>query len=431
MVVDSHPVAEGETNEALNLNTTEDVGEPKTRSRLFRNRSFLALWIGQFIAFLGNNVYSLALMWEMKVLTGSTVMMSTVSIATLIPMILLGPFAGVMVDRWKKRNAMIWADLLRAIVIGTLTVALMVHVMSPWMLIVGAVINSTLGSIYSPANSALVPLLVGRDTLQQANSVVQGTMVITQIIGPFVGGVLVAHVSMTSAFAANAFSYLASVASLLIMAHREPERKFQKLSGRQVVLELKEGLDVIRQIQLLKTLIPIAVIANFLFAPFEIVLIQYATNVLHGGAQLFGTLGAFFSLGSLLGAVIAGAVAKRMRRGILIAISFPLSTAMLVLLALTHTIWMALTLAVFAGLFNMTVNILVMTIIQVQVPQDKMGRVFGSFGTLIQGAQPFGQALGGYLLTLVQVPILMGILGGLATVDALFATASKVIRSQA
>jgi len=396
-----------------------------------RSPSFLALWLGQLICFTGNNVYGLALMWEMKVLTGSTIMMSTVSIASLVPMIVLGPIAGTFVDRWSKRTAMILSDIVRAITISALTVLLATGSLAPWMLIAGAALNSVFGTVYTPANSAIMPLIVGRENLQKANSLSQGTMVMTGMIGPFLGGFLVAHVSMTSAFAVNAVAYLASVISLLFVRTLEPAKTNAKLSLRQLGVELKEGLDVIREIPLVRKMIPVSLIANFLFAPFDLILIQYCSVTLHGGAQLFGTLGSCFSAGMLLGAVFAGAAAKRIKKGHLITTSFVLCSLMMVFMGLTRTVWLALALAVLMGLFNMMLNILMMTIVQVQIPQEKMGRVFGTVGTLSQASQPFAQALAGFLLNAFRAPVLMCVLGTLATVNALWAATQRQIREVA
>lgn len=409
---------------------TAQASTPETNPSLFRNGSFVALWAGQLISMLGGSIYTLALLWEMKVLTGSTVMMSTVAIASLVPLLVCGPFAGVLVDRWHKRTAMIWSDVIRATTIAVLTLLVFSHAISPWMLIVGAAVNSAVSSVFTPAESAILPLLVGKENLQQANSITQGTNVLTQIIGPFVGGVLVAHVSMTSAFAVNAVSFLASIVGLMLMTHREPVQEKRKLDTKQFALEMKEGLDVIKGIKIVRTLIPIGLVINFLFAPIELVLIQYSTDVLHGGVQLYGILGAFFSGGMLIGAVLSGALAKKIRKGILIGTTMPLFSLAIFAMAFTNTPWIAMTLLGLAGLFNMMVNILLMTILQTQIPQEKMGRVFGSFGVLIQGAQPFAQAIGGYLLMVVSVPVLMAAIGGLSTVDALFATCSKVVRQQ-
>lgn len=396
-----------------------------------RSRSFLALWFGQLICFTGNNVYGLALMWEMKILTGSTVMMSTVSIATLVPMIVLGPLAGTLVDRWQKRTAMILSDIVRTITIASLTLLLATGQLAPWMLISGAALNSVFGTVYTPANSAMIPLLVGKANLQKANSLSQGTMVITGMIGPFLGGFLVAHVSMTSAFAVNAISYIASVVSLLFVRPVEPAKTNAKLSLRQLGIEMKEGLDVIRQIPIARKMIPLSLIANFLFAPFDLILIQYCSVTLHGGAQLFGTLGSCFSAGMLLGAVAAGVAAQHIKQGYLITTSFVLSSSMMIFMSFTRTVWIALGLAVVMGLFNMMLNVLLMTIVQVQIPQEKMGRVFGTVGTLSQGSQPFAQALAGFLLNAFRVPVLMGVLGALATVNALWAATQKEIRQVA
>lgn len=397
---------------------------------LFQNTSFLFLWGGQLVSTLGNSIYTLALLWEMKVLTGSTVMMSAVAVSSLVPLLVFGPFAGVLVDRWPKRTAMICSDVIRAVVIAVLTLVVMMHWISPWMLLLGAALNSTVASVFSPAVSAIVPLLVGKEKLQQANSITQATNVLTQIIGPFVGGILVAHVSMTAAFAINAISFLGSVIGLLLMRYREPVRNQHKLSGKQFITEMKEGLDVIRQIRIIRVLAPVGLIANFLFAPIELVLVQYSTVTLHGDAQLYGTLGAFFSTGLLAGAVLAGTLAKKIRRGLLIAITFPLSTVPVFCMAFTHTAWVAMLLLGISGLFNMMVNVLLMTILQMQIPEEKMGRVFGSFGTLIQGSQPFALAIGGYLLSVFSAPILLAFIGSLTTMDAVVTLCSKLIRNQ-
>lgn len=422
-----------EISHTLDLTPTDVTGgrETSRRSRpLFRERSFVALLTGQFISLLGNSVYGLALLWEMRILTGSTVMMSTVLIANLVPWLLLGPFAGVMVDRWSKRHAMIWSDVIRAGVIGLLTLVLALHGMTPWLLITASAVNSAVSSVFSPAQSALLPLIAGKERLQQANSMSQTAMVLTQMAGPALGGFLVAHVSMTAAFAANALSFVVSVISLLFVSSGEPARETRPLNGRQMAVEMKEGVEVIRQIPILRVLIPVALLANFLFAPFELILIQYCTVVLHGGAQLFGTFGSCFAVGMLLGAVLSGVITRKVRRGTLISLAFPLTSIGMLALAFTRHIWLALVLAAVIGFFNMMVNVTLSTIIQVAVPQDKMGRVFGSLGLAIQGAQPVGQAMTGYLLTILTTPTLMAVLSLLQTINAGYAAARKVVRTQ-
>lgn len=392
--------------------------------------SFVALWLGQLICFTGNNVYSLALMWEMKLLTGSTVMMSMVSIATLVPMIVIGPIAGTLVDRWPKRTAMISSDIVRAITIAGLTVILATGHLAAWMLVVGAALNSTVGAFYTPANSAVLPLLVGRQNLQRANSIAQGTAVMTGMIGPFLGGFLVAQVSMTAAFLVNAVAYLASVVSLLFVRPNEAAKENSKFGAKQLMMEMKEGLDVIRNIGLLRQLIPVALIANFLLAPFDLILIQFSTSTLHGNAQLYGTIGSCFSAGMLLGAVAAGFAAKKVKKGNLIGSTFVLFGMTMMGMSFSRWVWLVLVLAGFMGLFNMAMNITLMTVIQLQIPQDKMGRVFGAMGTLSQGAQPFAQAFAGFLLGAFAAPVLMLVIAILATADALYGATRRELRKQ-
>lgn len=408
------------------------VSRPSTdhSSPRFPSASFISLALGQFISMVGNAVYSLALMWEMKVLTGSTLMMSTILVASLIPLLVFGPIAGVLVDRWKKKTAMIYSDVLRGLVIGLLTILLATHHIAPWMLVAGSVLNSTIGSVFNPAESTLVPLLVGKDKVQQANSITQGAMVISQLIGPFLGGILVGHVSMVAAFSVNSLSFFLSVVSLLFVKSPEPERVHSPLNMKRMGFEVKEGLDVIRSIDVLRAAIPIALITNFLFAPVDLILIQFCTTVLHGGAQLYGLFGTFFAAGMLAGALLAGILATKVRRGILIASSFPVMALAMLALSFTRIIWVAMALAVICGLSNMVLNILFQSIVQVQIPTDKMGRVFGAIGILFQGAQPFAQLSTGFLLSIVSVPVLLGILGVLQVINSAFAASNRVIRAQ-
>jgi len=412
----------------MSIPVTGVEAERKTSSGLIRNRRFMALFIGQCLASVGNSVYGLALLWEMGVLTGSPVKMSIVAMATVIPMIVLGPISGVLVDRWPKRLAMMVSDIFRAIVISTLTILLATHHLLPWMLVAGALLNSTAGTVYGPANNAFLPLLVKKDQLQSANALSQGGMVIAQLVGPFLGGILVAHVSMAAAFAVNAIGFLASVVSLIFVGHHDVQRLVRPFSVRQMAVELKEGLDAVRGIDAIWNLIPTALITNFLFAPFELLLIQYAKLVLHGGAQLYGEIGAMFSFGMLIGSILCGVLAKRVRKGILIACSFPLMSVMMIGLGVTHAIWITFLLCALMGVFLIIVNILFGTLIQEQVPQDKMGRVSGSLSTLMQAGQPFAQGMIGYMLSILSVPVLISCLGGLQTLNALDAARKKSVR---
>jgi DHA3 family macrolide efflux protein-like MFS transporter len=392
---------------------------------------FLALVAGQFLANLGNNVYQLALMWAMKELTGSTVMMSTISIATLLPLLVFGPVSGVLVDRWPKRRAMMGSDIFRALVVGTLTACTALHQLAPWMLIATAALVSCAGSLYNPANSALLPLLVEREQLQQANSITQSNVVLTQVLGPLVGALLVAHVSLAAAFLANAVGFLASVASLLFVRAEEPARQFHPLNARRMVHEVKEGLLALAQLPALRQMMPIALIANFLFAPFELILIQYCTEVLHGGVQLYGAFGTAFALGMLMGGAVSGLLAKRIRKGRLATVALPVMALPIIAMAFVRASWLALTLAAVFGVFNMIINVLFITLVQEWVPQDKLGRATGSIGIVVQGSTPFAQALGGVLLRWFSVPALMAAIGVLETLNALYGVSRKEIRGMA
>src|SRR5512146_623733 len=211
--------------------------------RLFSNRNFMALWIGQTISFIGDYFNWLAIPITINRLTGSAMMVGLSLMSTALPALILGPLAGVFVDRWDRRKVMIVSDLLRALLVLCL---LTIHTASQvWVFyLIGFLISCT-SQFFVPARGAVLPLIVKeeRDWLA-ANGMMQIIQTAGLLAGPALAGFAIGLWGAQSAFIANSIGYLVSAAAVLTM--RVPRTTLAALPQghpvRAVLTELREGV---------------------------------------------------------------------------------------------------------------------------------------------------------------------------------------------
>ena len=158
-----------------------------TYGRLLRNRSFVALWLGQTVSFVGDYFYFLAIPILVERLTGSALQVGLSVIASTLPMLVLGPVAGVFVDRWNRKQTMIVSDLLRAVLV---LVCLVVQTPDQvWVYDVVGFLMSCVSRFFFPAQNAVLPLIVpDKDDLLAANGLMQIVQTAGLLIGPTLGG---------------------------------------------------------------------------------------------------------------------------------------------------------------------------------------------------------------------------------------------------
>jgi len=184
--------------------------------RLFRNQSFVALWLGQTISYIGDYFYWLAIPIMVERLTGSALQVGLSVIASALPMLLLGPVAGVFVDRWDRKRTMIVADVLR----GSLVLVCLV-VRTPdqvWIYYVVAFLMSSISRFFFPAQNAALPLIVpNRNDLLAANGLMQIVQTAGLLIGPAMAGFAIGLWGAQVAFLADSATFFISAAAILTM----------------------------------------------------------------------------------------------------------------------------------------------------------------------------------------------------------------------
>jgi MFS transporter, DHA3 family, macrolide efflux protein len=433
---------------------TDSVGGPK---RLW-NRDFALLWQGQLVSSLGKQAFSVIAMLWLKDVTGSGSIMGLVMMAALLPPVLLGPVAGVFVDRWDRRKIIAYTDIAGGLfVLAAAALFLLAPgARAPLIAAVFAVTLATglLDTFSQPSISSSLPILVPRDKLEAANSLNMSGVQLAVFGAQGSSGLLYSILGAPLLVLANAATYLyAGITELFIRiprragteteAGRESEGDASREAPREAPrearrpwrrfrLELGEGLRYLKGERGLLTLVVVYAILNFLISPVLVTLPFFATDYLGLGAAWYGYLGAAFGLGAVLGFLIAGAFPTR-GRGREFAVNASLVVQTLLIFASLYWKAPAAELAIFLliGLTGGVMSVNINTLIQLSVPPEYMGRVQGLMTTVCAGAMPLGMALSGFLFDLSgqNVSLMFIVSGGASLVAIVGALLVKDYRS--
>lgn len=373
-------------------------------------RNFRLYWSGQLVSQIGSWMQTTAQAWLVLTLTSSPFAIGLVATLQFLPIMLLSLFGGVLADRIVKHRFLLILQsvaLVQATIFGILVATgwiqlWHVYVLAAWLGIINALDN--------PTRQTFAVELVGRDTLVNAVALNSMQFNAARIIGPAMAGLMIAKLGIAPAIFVNALSYVAAIASLLLMDRKQfIVSTAPKRNG--VIQPLLEGLSYcVRTPQVLLILIVVASIGTFGYN-FSVVLPLLAGFVLHTKADGFGALSAFLGLGSLIAAfatafarhvnitrLLIGSTAFGLILG-MVAIStvFELSAGLLVLLG-------------FAGIiFSTTAN----TLLQLKVPDELRGRVMSLYFLLFAGSTPIGSFLIGTLSSYIGVSDALLVCAGL------------------
>lgn len=402
--------------------------------RIFgRNPNFTLLWSGQVVSHLGDAFNAIALVWLVQELTGSRTMMGAVS-AAVSATALFGLAAGALVDRWDRRRTMLFSDIGRGLVVMILPALLFADRLQIWHIFFVAVTMGLLAQVFYPAKQSLLPHLVKRDDLAGANALSHMAFTLFMAGGYAIGGALLGIFSPAQLFVFDALTF--GISALTIWLIRRPQTGAEKAVAQlptpetrerasfgqslaTLVHDIREGLRYMRSDTLIATTIPIAILANFIFAPLSVFLAAWSKDVILAGAQGYGLLEGGFLVGNLLGTLAAASLGSRFRRGPLVIWCTVLMGMPLILFALIPQLYLNVVLLALMGFTNGVVNIVLITTFQQRTPDHMMGRLFGALTGLVMLAAPLGLALGGALADVIPLHFLLTAIGLLMTLIGL------------
>jgi MFS family permease len=383
--------------------------EPFRAIRALRQRNFRLFWSGQLISVMGAWMQSIGQAWLVLDLTHSPVQLGVVGALQFLPVLLFSLFTGVFADRWPKRRILLLtqsAALLQALALWYLVAS---HSIMLWQIYVLAFLLGVTFSLDKPARQAFVVELVGREDLPNAVALNAALDNLARIVGPSLGGVLIAVSGVATLFLLNAVSYLAVILALALIRiselHVQPSVHQVSSRGQSVSVwhSLREGLAYLWRTPAL--LLPMTVVGlGLLFGSnFNVILPLFATEVLDVGAPGFGALSGALGVGALLGAPWLAWTSRRptINR---ILLDGALFGVLLAVFALIRSF--ALALAVMAGVGcaeTLFVERYAM-LAQVAPPEQVRGRVMSVSVLFIDGTVPLGYVLMGWLSSRFSAP---------------------------
>jgi MFS family permease len=353
-------------------------------------RSVHAIAVGRGISFLGDEVALLAMAFRAKAELGHFGV-AAILIAGALPLLLLAPISGLIVDRVRARPLLVGVTLAQAALCAALA-------FSPAALLVPFVALLACGtSISVPAWQALVPTLVTDVQLPSAMGLLQSVQAFAGIAGPFVGGFLVAWYGFHVPLVIDAVSFLAlALIPIVLRVDRVPSKSAAQGSSKSEALV---GVRLILGNPMLRAILALVVCFILAIGAINVVEIYFITTALHAGARGYGLLGASMGIGMLVTAAFSGRLAKRFtspeRMFVVGCVGL---CAGLLLFGLTGQLWEAIVLLAFVGASNALVNVNAMVLVTRSSTDEVRGRVFSAIQGTVSAAQIAALAIGGLLL---------------------------------
>jgi len=370
--------------------------------RALRHRNFQLYFAGQGISLIGTWMTRIAAGWLVYRLTNSALLLGLVSFTGNIISFLVGPFAGVWVERLKRRELLLWTQAIlaaQALTMAALTLAGTVTLPQVTVLIA---IQGLVNAFDMPARQAfLVQMVDDRRDLGNAIAINSSMVNGARLIGPALAGMIIAAFGEGWCFLIDGVSYFAVIASLLAM-RIAPTALLRHTTS--MLEQIREGWDYVRGFRPIRALLLLFALVCLMGWPYTVLLPIFASEVLHGGAHTLGWLSAAAGVGAL-----ASGLSLAMRHSeVGLTRSIQLGTAVfgagLVLFGLSHTLWLSLLLMTLVGYGMMQCASAINMVIQDLVPEDKRARVLSYYTMAFFGAAPFGSLLAGMLAHRIGAP---------------------------
>ena len=377
----------------------------KTTFRALESRNFRLFFYGQGISLIGTWMQRVAMSWLVYRLTDSAFLLGVVGFASHVPIFLISPLAGVLIDRFSRRRILILSQTLAMLQAFLLAFLVFSGGVQVWHIIALSLILGLSSAFDIPGRQSFYSQMVEKkEDLQNAIALNSTLFHVARFVGPSLAGLVIAVFGEGVCFLLNALSYIAMIASLFMMRLKKPQRPLD--DGKNIFEEFKDGFNYVFNSSPIKKILLMIAFVSLLGSPYMTLLPIFAKDILGGGPVTLGLLTSFTSIGALFAAVfiasrkkIKGTENRMIGSGLIFACG-------LVFFSFSKILGLSLALISFVGAGMMGHNVSANSLIQSLTPDDKRGRVMSLYAFSHQGVMPFGELMAGFAA---------GILGGGAT----------------
>ncbi|MGE5099288.1 MAG: MFS transporter [Deltaproteobacteria bacterium] len=389
--------------------------EPKRPGigRALRHRNYRLFFSGQSVSLIGTWITRIATSWLVYRLTHSALLLGLVGFCGQIPTLLLAPFAGVVVDRWDRHRILVWTQALSALQSLALAVfALSGAITVGWVLVL-QVLQGVINAFDTPARQAFVVQMI-EDRADLPNAIALNSTMVngSRIIGPSIGGIIIALVGEGWCFMIDAISYLAVIASLLAMRVSETP---PRVSSDSVLEELRTGYRYVTGFPPVRTALILLAIVSAMGMPYTVLMPMIASQVLRGGPHTLGFLMTASGLGAVAGALYLASRRSVLGLGRVMVVATLAFGSGMIAFGLARSLWLALLILPVVGGGFMIEMASTNTILQTITEEHLRGRVMAFYTMAFLGTAPVGSLLAGIVADRVGAPATI-VAGGIACI---------------
>lgn len=357
-------------------------------------RNYRVYWLGMLVSLIGTWIQQVAQSWLVFELTNSVLLLGIVGFLGSIPILILSLFGGILADRLNKRNILIVTQIIFMCLAFTLAILTQFKVITPYQIMIIAVLNGIVMAFDAPARQSIVVELVGKTHLFNAIALNSVAFNSSRIIGPALAGILIATIGMSGCFYINGVSFLAVIIALYSIKIKHVRNVSE---GASTLKDLKEGLNYIKNNRLILALIAMVGVVSLFGVAHVVLMPVFANDLLKVGIKGLGVLMSAAGCGALFGALILARLGDFKYKGRLLLSSAMVFSVSLIIFSLSKVYLLSIFVLIFVGFSSVTAIALVNTLLQTKVEDRFRGRVMSVFMITFAGMMPFGNLIAGGL----------------------------------
>lgn len=370
----------------------------------FKSRNFRLFFSGQTLSLSGTFMTQVTISWLIYELTKSAWLLGLTGFLQFLPTLILAPFSGVLSDRWSRRDLLIVVQVLGIIVSLSLTILTFLELVDFWLLMIVSVLGGLLKGLDMPVRYAIVIETVDdRADLGNAIALYSAILSSSLLIGPALGGVLLATLGAKYCFLYDSLSYVVALLTLAAM-RLQPTPKPVIPQTNDTWQKLKEGFSYVYNALPIRVILLLLALHGLFGISHMTLLPIFAADILKGGGETLGFLSAAGSVGSLIGCVYLSLRRKVLGLERLMALCPVVIGIGLIAFALSREIWLSLLILVAIGGGGMLQVSCSNTIVQTLIEDDKRGRVMSLYSLAMIGTLPLGNLVAGSLAQYIGAP---------------------------
>jgi len=379
-----------------------------------KTRNFRLYFTGMCVSLVGTWMQQIAMSWLVYELTGSVLLLATITFVAQIPILIATPFMSVFVDRFDRHKILLFTQslsALQALLLAWLTLSGQVQV---WHLIALSLFIGLINALDNPTRQAFYPSLVPKENLSNAIALNSAVINGSRLFGPAIGGVLIGLVGEGLCFLLNGISYFGVIIALLAMQLPAHKTKSEK---QHIWHDLQECFHYVSRHIPIRTLLMLMSVISFFGLPLMTFLPAYVKDILNGDSQLLGILLSCIGIGSFSAAIYLAARKSVIGLAKVIMFAALILGITLLLLSFIDIPWLAAVVCIPAG-FSIIITVAsINTLLQTLSDEDKRGRVMGYLAMTFTGIAPVGSMMLGFIEKYTGLPLII-LLSGIACILA-------------